>query len=143
MTRIRGNPFPCVLQLKRLTPGITVDTDDLEEAFFFTQNINSFRSTSVGDILHKSDNTCWYVDLQGFTPLLEKGIKPTSTQQLPHLGKTVDPDVGDLCEIFPTLDLDFQKSQPISTINFLDRFRYLEARQWQDGSKRLLLRSYN
>jgi len=73
--------FPDSVSLEDLKPGITVDTDDLGDAFGLCQNLDSpdddsrivrgnrDRSASVGDILQKSDNTCWFIAPgHGFQP---------------------------------------------------------------------------
>jgi len=140
--------FPDSVSLEDLKPGITVDTDDLGDAFGLCQNLDSpdddsrivrgnrDRSASVGDILQKSDNTCWFIAPgHGFQPL---------QQQLPHVAKSHWPEDDqpfDPFESFPTLDLDWETSKSISRID-LPSFLWLETLQWPDGSTRQLLRQY-
>ena len=134
LLRLYSKPFPPFIPLERLTVGDTIDTDDLETAFAQAQDVDNYRSLSVGDLLQRSDNTCWYVDLQGFLP---------SQQTLLHVAVIHDPEVGDMYEAFPTLDLDLAQSKVISVFDLSwSRFSYIQTRQWHNGTTRQLLRFY-
>lgn len=59
-----------------------------------------------------------------------------------HDAQTVDPEVGDMIEVFPTLGRSLNGSTLINTEEQADPFEYIETRSWSDGTIAKLRRWY-
>ena len=145
LQRLQLQEFPDSIPLEQLTPVAIIDTDNLADAFELSQNefkhdervqiLEESRSTSVGDILQKS-NDCWWLDRSCFSRL---------HQALPHVALTnwCENEPGEPFEFFPTLDLpDWAAQELINLTRLPDYWHYLETYRWKDGQVRQLLRSY-
>jgi len=97
------------------------------------------RNNTVGDILYKFDRgqgECWQISESGLVKI---------EYFLPHVGVSINPEIGDPIEDFPTLDLQLCGSTVLDTVNlpeFSHGWSYLETRCWAGITIQNLLRTY-